>query len=136
MPQKFTPEIILAAIAGFELQKVQIDSQIADLRSILTGDHTESTATPSATDKPKRKFSAATRRKMAASQKARYAKLKHGSEPTKETAKPKRKMSASARKRIGAAQKARWAAIKKASEPELAVAKKAGRKKTTAQEAA
>ena len=37
MPQKLTPEIIIAAIAGFEAQKNHIDSQIAELRSILDG---------------------------------------------------------------------------------------------------
>ena len=120
MPQKLTPEIIIAAIVGFEAQKSQIDSQISELRSMLDGRRTGRAVTPSETGKRKRRFSAATRRKMAAAQRARYAKFEQGSEPTQAaTAKPKRKMSASARRRIAAAQRKRWAiqkaAVKKAA---------------------
>jgi hypothetical protein len=115
MQHKLTPEIIIAAIAGFEAQRIHLDSQIAELRSMLTGKSTESLAAPSETGKPRRKFSAASRRKMAAAQRARYAKLKQASEPTQElTAKPKRKMSAAGRKAISDATKKRWAAVKAA----------------------
>jgi hypothetical protein len=116
MPQKLTPEIILAAIAGFESQKIHIDSQIAELRSMLDGGRTKPAVMASETGRPRRKFSLASRRRMAASQRARYAKLKQGSEPTQtETAKPKRApLSAAARKRIAAAQRKRWA-LKKAA---------------------
>jgi hypothetical protein len=64
---------------------------------------------------------------MAAAQKARWQKLKQGSEPTQtESANPKkRKLSAASRKAISIAAKKRWAAIN--SMP--AVAKKPGRKK-------
>ena len=115
MPQKLTPEIIVAAIAGFEAQKTVIDSQIAELRSMLDGRRTEPAAS-TATAKPRKKFSAATRRKMAASQRARYSALKQGSEPIQaETAKPKkRKMSAAGRRAISLAAKKRWKAIKAA----------------------
>jgi hypothetical protein len=44
MPQKLTPEIVRAAIAGFELQKTQIDSQIAELRGLLDGSSRERSA--------------------------------------------------------------------------------------------
>jgi hypothetical protein len=45
MQQKLTPEIIIAAIAGFEAQRIHLDSQIAELRSMLTGEKsTESVA--------------------------------------------------------------------------------------------
>jgi len=115
MKQKLTPEIISAAIAGFEAQKSQIDSQISDLRSMLNGQRIGPAVTHAETGNGKRRFSLASRRKMAAAQKARWAKIKQSSEPTKVvTAKPKRKMSASARRRIAAAQKKRWA-IKKAA---------------------
>src|SRR5713101_2484153 len=114
MPQKLTPEILVAAIAGFEAQKNHIDSRIAEVRSMLDGGST-GPAVSTATAKPRKKFSAATRRKMAAAQRARYSKLKQGSEPTQAvTAKPKRKLSASAKKRIGAAVRKRWA-LKKAA---------------------
>jgi hypothetical protein len=122
MPQTLTPQIILAAIAGFEAQKSQIDSQIADLRSMLDGHRTTQPTVQSETSKPRKKRSAAIRRKMALAQRARYAKLKKGSEPTQAVAAvpKKRVMSASARKRIAAAQKARWAKIKKSTAKEAA----------------
>ena len=38
---RLTPEIIHAAIDGFEAQKLRIDAQIADLRAMLPGGTTE-----------------------------------------------------------------------------------------------
>jgi 16S rRNA G1207 methylase RsmC len=61
----------------------------------------------------KRTISSAGRERIAAAQRARWAKKKAA--PQVELAKPKRTMSAAARKRIGAAQRARWAKVKKAS---------------------
>jgi hypothetical protein len=60
------------------------------------------------THQPMRIVSAASRRKMALAQKARWAKAK-GLAP-----KPKRTISAAGRKRIAAAQRARWAKLKAA----------------------
>src|SRR6266699_2363773 len=116
MPQKLTHQIIEAAIKGYLAQKSEIDAQIAELRSMLPGGRTSPAATPSETGRPRKKFSAATRRKMAAAQRARYSKLRQGSEPTQaEAAKPKkRKMSAAGRRAISIATKKRWAAIKAA----------------------
>jgi hypothetical protein len=117
MQQRLTPEIIAAAIAGFEAQKHSIDAQIAELRGMVGGRGTSSAETPSETGERKRKkFSLAARRKMAAAQKARWKKIKQGSEPTEAaTAKPKkRKMSAAGRRAISIATKKRWAAIKAA----------------------
>lgn len=54
-----------------------------------------------------RKVSRAGKVRMAAAQKARWAKLKG-------QAKPKRKLSAAGRARIAAAQKARWAKLRAA----------------------
>ena len=116
MALKLTPEIMIAAIAGYEAQKNQIDSRIAELRSMLDGGSTGPAVTPSETGKRKRRFSAASRRKMAAAQKARWQKLKQGSEPTQtEAAKPKkRRMSAAGRRAISLAAKKRWRVIKAA----------------------
>lgn len=63
---------------------------------------------------PTRKRSAAVRRKMAAAQKARWAKLKETeSVPVAELkTTTKRKISAAGRKRMAEAQKARWAKVK------------------------
>jgi hypothetical protein len=37
MPPKLTPEIIAAAIDGFQARKTRIDAQIAELRALLSG---------------------------------------------------------------------------------------------------
>jgi hypothetical protein len=65
---------------------------------------------------PTRIVSAASRRKMARAQKARWAQSRKGSKPAAAKVKAvtgsapaKRTMSASARKKIAAAQRARWA---------------------------
>src|SRR6266851_1348915 len=114
MPQKLSPEIIIAAIAGFEAQKDHIEARIAEIRSMLDGGRSEPAATTE-TVKPRKKRSAAVRRRMALAQRARFAKLKKGSEPTQAVAaKPKRKMSAAGRRAISLAAKKRWKAIKAA----------------------
>jgi hypothetical protein len=97
--------------ARIELDKLdQIISGIESLNGI-------GTAAPSKITQPKRIISAASRRKMALAQKARWATVRGGSQPTvvvKATgsAPAKRTMSASARRKIAAAQKARWAKIR------------------------
>ena len=60
--------------------------------------------------KHKRKVSAKSRAKMAAAQRARWAKRAANDRAGK--VKPKRTMSASARRKIGAFQRARWAKLK------------------------
>jgi hypothetical protein len=68
------------------------------------------------TSQPKRILSAASRRKMALAQKARWARAGKGSLPatvvTASTHGKGHTMSASARRKIAAAQRARWAKIR------------------------
>ena len=68
------------------------------------------------TSQPKRIISAASRRKMALAQKARWARAGKGSHPAKEatgsTHGKGHAMSASARRKIAVAQRARWAKIR------------------------
>jgi hypothetical protein len=73
MPQKLSHEIITAAIAGFEAQKERINSKIAELRNML---HQRDGHTAAEAPKPKRKISAASRRRMALAQKKRWAAIK------------------------------------------------------------
>lgn len=75
MPQKLTAEIIHAAIEGFESQKRRIDAQIDELRQLLND---EGTAPGVAAEsvKPRRKMSVAARKRIAAAQKARWAKAR------------------------------------------------------------
>jgi hypothetical protein len=113
MPQKLTAEIINAAIEGFESQKRRIDSQIDELRQLLNPVGTGAAAA-SATPTPKRKISAAGRRRMAAAQQARWAKVRGqadlpSSPAASKPARNKRKLSAAGRKAISDATKKRWA---------------------------
>ena len=70
------------------------------------------------TSAPTRIISVASRRKMALAQRARWAKIRKGPQPSAAAAKAtasapvKRTMSASARRKIAAAQRARWAKLK------------------------
>jgi hypothetical protein len=68
------------------------------------------------TNQPKRIISAASRRKMAQAQRARWARAGKGSQAAKvvtgSTHGKGHSMSASARKKIAAAQRARWAKVK------------------------
>ena len=104
-------DILTAALIGFEVQKARIDIQIAEIRTLMGGGPQESDAAPDS-GKPKRKVSAAARRRMAKAQKLRWKKIKSTGTAQAVTAKPKRVLSAKARKAISAAQKARWAAKK------------------------
>jgi hypothetical protein len=120
MPQKLTPEIIIAAIAGFEGQKALLDHQIAELRSMLDGGSRSEPAVSTATGKPRKKRSAAVRRRMKIAQQLRWKKIKEAAEPPQsKAAKPKkRKLSAAGRKNIIEATKRRWA-LKRAESEKL-----------------
>jgi hypothetical protein len=132
--QKLTAEIIHAAIEGFESQKRRIDSQIDELRQLLNGGNAERGA-ESGSPVRKRKISAAGRRRMAAAQKARWAKIRGQAEPTSSLAAPKpakqkRTLSAAGRKAISEATKRRWAAKRAEAQSKPDVAKKAASKKS------
>jgi hypothetical protein len=114
---RLTTEIIKAAILGFEEQKRRISAQIAELRAMMPGGNTNGATRSEPTARRRKKFSAASRRKMALAQKARWAKIKGESEVAapSESVKPKRrKMSAAARIAIGDAQRKRWTVQKAA----------------------
>jgi hypothetical protein len=112
MPTKLSNEVILAAIEGFQSQKKQIDTQIAELRQMLNGNRT-GTATETTPVRKRRKFSAASRRKMREAQQRRWAAVRGetvASKPaTTKSPKPKRRLSAAGRRAIIAAAKKRWA---------------------------
>jgi|SRR6516164_581681 hypothetical protein len=134
---KLTPEIIQAAIEGFQQSKLRIDAQIAELRAMLPGGRTEPVVTLEAPTGKRRKISAAARKRMKEGQQRRWAKIRGEAESpssavTPEPAKPKRKLSAAGKAAIVATLKKRWAAKKAAP----VVAKKAAVKKAVAQKAA
>jgi hypothetical protein len=91
-----------------------IDSTLASIGKLGRANYTEP-----GISRHKRAVSAASRRKMAMAQKARWASIRKGSQPTTvgKTTSPapaKRKISAAGRKRIAAATRARWAAFRAA----------------------
>jgi len=110
---KLDHTVIEAAILGFQHQKTQIDSQIAELRAMLSDGSTPTAATPEAPTGKRKKFSAASRRRMALAQKERWAKIRGEAAPiesaTVEAPKPKRKFSAAGRAAILASNKKMWA---------------------------
>jgi hypothetical protein len=109
--EKMTPEIIAAAIEGFEQQKTRIDGKIAELKAMLPGGAPEPADTLEPTKRKRRKMSAAGRKAIAAAQRKRWADTKKQSEPStaEESPKRKRKLSRAGRAAIVAATKRRWA---------------------------
>jgi hypothetical protein len=112
-PHKLSPEVLTAAIEGFQQQKIRIDAQIQELRTMLPGGRTEPVAAPEVPKGKRRKMSAAARKRIGDAQRKRWAESKGNPEaPSKTvTTKPKRKMSAAGRKAISEATKKRWAAF-------------------------
>jgi hypothetical protein len=126
---KLTPEVINAAILGFEEQKRHIDTQIAELRAVLTGGSTEPVAIPEGPKRKRRKMSAAGRKAIAEAQRKRWAAKKESSPVVPEAPKPKRKLSAAGKRAIVAATKKRWARVR----AEAAKAQRTPAKKAAAQ---
>jgi hypothetical protein len=88
----------------------RLDEAISVVQGLVGRNHMGRPARPGRTarmGRPRRRMSAAGRRKIAAAQRARWAKLK-----ARGLQRVKRTMSASARRRIGAAQRVRWAKLK------------------------
>src|SRR5438477_10340415 len=124
---KLTNEVLAAALAGFEIERDRIAGRIAEIKSLL-GSGSSDGATQPTTGRPRKKRSAAVRRRMKLAQQLRWEKIRKAAAPAQApAAKPKRTMSAAARKRIAAAQKKRWAAKKAAvSRPGRKARKSAG----------
>ena len=138
MPTRnLSPQIINAAILGFEEQKRHIDTQLAELRAMLPGGPAEPAAAPEVLKGKRRKLSAAARRNIGDAQRKRWAESKKPTSATSETPKRKRKLSAAGKRAIVEATKKRWAAFhaaKAAQKP--VVAKKGPAKKATAKKVA
>jgi hypothetical protein len=97
----------------------QLQLQVEKLKQaifVIEGLGTSFSGTSANGSRPTRAFSAATRRRMAQAQKARWEKVGKGPQAasprrTSGTA-PKRTMSIAARRKIAAAQRARWAKVR------------------------
>jgi phosphopantothenoylcysteine synthetase/decarboxylase len=111
---------------GNALQELRKDRNAKQLRleklnQIISGiESLNGTGATGEASQPIRVISAASRRKMALAQKARWANVRKQSQPAVAVAKAtgatpaKRTMSVSARRKIAATQKARWAKIRAA----------------------
>ena len=140
MSNNLNPQIIAAAIEGFESQKKRLDAQIRELRTMLSGGRTESAAEPP--KRKRRRISVASRKRIAEAQRKRWAATKQQSAPslqivTPEAPRRKRRLSTAGRKRIIEATKLRWA-LKRAEleQAQRASAKKGATGKVTAKRAA
>ena len=118
MPQ-LTEGVILAAIEGFEAQKVRIDQQIAELRTMLPGGGSVGSDDSQAAPHRKRKLSPEALERIRAGQVRRWARIRGEMGPSAsapaEAPKPKRKLSAAAKAKLVAnLKKARAAKAAKA----------------------
>ncbi len=97
-------------------ERAEISARLKEIDHALS--HGEPAAAPAPAKRAYRKrgISAAGRARIAAAQKARWAKIKAGKEPSSKPGpkKGRRKLSAEARAKIAAAQRARWAKVKAA----------------------
>ena len=114
-------------VAELNMRRASLVDELSNIDATLShlaklggaSNHTEPRISTGSNDtQPKRIVSAASRRKMALAQRARYAKARKESQPVVAVAKStgaapaKHTMSASARRKIAAAQKARWAKLR------------------------
>lgn len=104
-------------VAELKRERDQIDQAIAAV-SALTRNGSTRSASSNVSRRGPRKMSAAARARIGAAQRARWAKVKGQSGPSKTTTakSPRRRtISAAGRRRIAAAQKARWAKARAAA---------------------
>ena len=103
---------LLNILQELRQEREQLDRAIAALEGVSVNG-----LRPKGTQSTRRKMSVAARNKIAAAQRARWAKVKQQSKPTMKTQKATkvRSISSVARKRIAAAQRARWAKLKATS---------------------
>ncbi len=93
-------------LSELEQERSRLDQAIRAIGELVGHNHAGAIQVR-AKKRPRRTVSAAARRKMAAAQRARWAKVKGAKTPT-----PVRTMSRAARKKIAAAQRARWANVR------------------------
>jgi hypothetical protein len=108
-----------SALRELREKRSRAQLEIEKLDQIITGIESlngAGAAVPGKSTKPKPTLSASARRRISLAQKARWAKVRRGSQPAlvakTKFAPAKRTLSASARRKIAAAQRARWAKVR------------------------
>lgn len=101
-------------------EKARIEARLSEISQVIGQDVPVASSAPTETG-GRRKFSEATKAKMRAAQKARWAKIKGKARKPAAIIAPKKKrnMSAAGRAAIAAAAKARWAKAKAAGKRTL-----------------
>ncbi len=103
------------ALSELRLERSKIRQQLEKLDEAISALETISGSSTSGR-RGKRVISAASRRKMALAQRARWAKVRESSSPgAKPSASLRKPLSIAARRKIAAAQRARWAKQKQAA---------------------
>lgn len=109
---------LTVALQQLRAERKQAQARVESIdQAISVIESLNGTGTIRQANQPNRIISAASRRKMALAQRARWAKARKEPQPialakTTGSAPVKRTMSASARRKIAAAQRARWAKLK------------------------
>ena len=106
-----------SALQQLRAERKQVQLHVEKLDTAISAIESLNGSGTFATKQPTRIISAASRRKMAQAQRARWAKARKESQPTEPakttgSAPAKRTMSAAARRKIAAFQRARWAKVK------------------------
>ena len=105
-----------SALQQLRMERKQAQARVESIdQAISVIESLNGSGTSGKSNQPTRVISAASRRKMAQAQRARWARARNGSQPLAKTtasAPVKRTMSAAARRKIAAFQRARWAKIK------------------------
>ena len=99
-------------------EKASIEARLNEIVRVLGREGSSATSAPASIG-GRRKFSEATKAKMRAAQKARWAKIKGKAGSATAPVKKQRKMSAAGRAAIATAAKARWAKAKAAGKKTL-----------------
>jgi hypothetical protein len=110
---------LTSALQELRAERKQAQTRVENLdQAISVIESLNGTGTLGKANQPTRIISAASRRKMAQAQRARWARARKESRPVGATVKTtafapvKRTMSAAGRRKIAAAQRARWAKLK------------------------
>ncbi len=104
---------ITAVLNELQQERDRLDKAITALQPLAAD--SRSVVIKAGTTRAGRTVSAAARRRMAAAQKARWAKAKSGTSQSVPTSSAKRVLSVASRKKIAAAKKAWWAKQRKAA---------------------
>ena len=113
---KLTPQIITAAIDGYEAQKTRIDATLAELRAMLSGDSPK----PEPQKLKRRKMSAEGRKAISEATKNRWAAFHAAKQAEKGEQSPAEKLKI----KSSAPKKAAGKASKKSAQAKKAVTKK------------